>query len=47
MVSRLTEIEGKREFELVLARNSTPRHGDVQGSGGIAPRILKLGSRWK
>jgi len=26
--------------------NSTPRHEDVLGSGGIAPCILDLGTRW-
>jgi hypothetical protein len=26
--------------------NYVPRHGNVLGSGGIAPCILDLGSRW-
>jgi hypothetical protein len=27
--------------------NLAPRHGDVWGSGGIAPHILNLGARWR
>jgi len=27
--------------------NSAPRHEDVWVSGGIAPRILSLDTRWK
>jgi hypothetical protein len=27
--------------------NEAPRHEDVLGSGGIAPRILNLGTRWR
>jgi len=27
--------------------DKVPRHEDVCGSGGIAPRILNLGTRWR
>jgi len=27
--------------------NEVPRHEEVLGSGGLAPRILNLGSRWR
>jgi len=27
--------------------SSAPHHEDVLGSGDIAPRILKLGTRWR
>jgi len=27
--------------------HKTPRHEDVWGSGGIAPRTLKLGIKWR
>jgi hypothetical protein len=36
--------EGKCKVVPVL--NQAPRHEDVLGSGGTAPRILNLGSRW-
>jgi hypothetical protein len=33
-------------YALQLGKGTTPRHEGVLGSGGIAPRILDLGTRW-
>jgi hypothetical protein len=38
-------IKGKRKVVPVL--NEAPRHEDVLGSEGTAPRILDLGTRWR
>jgi hypothetical protein len=33
--------------KLSLCFNRAPRHEGVLGSGGIAPRIIDLGTRWR
>jgi hypothetical protein len=37
----------KGKGEAVPACNYVPRHEDVYGNGGTAPRILNLGNGWK
>jgi hypothetical protein len=37
----------KVKVKLSLCFNWAPRHEDVLGSGGISPRILDLGTRWR
>jgi hypothetical protein len=37
----------KVKVKLSLWFNRTPRHGGVLGSGGIGPRVLVLGTRWR
>jgi hypothetical protein len=37
----------KFKARLSLCFNWAPRHDGVLGSGGIAPRILDLGTRWR
>jgi hypothetical protein len=37
----------KVKAKLSLCFNRAPRHESVLGSGGIAPRILDLGTRWR
>jgi hypothetical protein len=34
-------------MNMYLLLNQTPGHEDVLESGGIAPRILNLGTRWR
>jgi hypothetical protein len=34
-------------YKVVPVLNYVPRHEDVLGRGGIAPRILDLGTRWR
>jgi hypothetical protein len=54
LVSVNIETEGGYENPLVKVKVKVtlrffywaPRHGGVLGSGGIAPRILNLGTRW-
>jgi hypothetical protein len=42
---RLVTLKGKGKVVPVL--NYAPRHEDVLESGGIAPRILYLATRWR
>jgi hypothetical protein len=37
----------KSKGKVVPVLNQAPRHEDVLGSGGIAPRVLDLGTRWR
>jgi hypothetical protein len=39
----ITKVKGK----VVPVLNQAPRHEGVLGSGGIAPRILDLGTSWR
>jgi hypothetical protein len=38
---------GKGKGKVALCFNWAPHHGGVLGVGGIAPRILDLGTRWR
>jgi hypothetical protein len=42
---KTVKVKVKGKFVPVL--NQAPRHEDVWGSGGIAPCILNLGTRWR
>jgi hypothetical protein len=37
----------KVEVKIIPVLNEAPRHEDVLGSGGIAPRIFDLITRWR
>jgi hypothetical protein len=40
-------LEAKCKGKVITVLNYAPRHEDLSGSGGIAPRILNLGTRWR
>jgi len=37
----------KDEGKIVPLLNQVPRHEHVLGNGGIAPRVLDRGTRWR
>jgi hypothetical protein len=39
--------KGKGKGKVVPVLNKAPRHEDVLGNGGIALRILDIGTRWR
>jgi len=39
--------KGEGKGKVVPVFNEAQRHEDVLGSGGIAPLILDLGTRWR
>jgi len=41
-----TLVNSSYKVKLSLCFNGEPRHEGVLGSGGIAPRILDLGTTW-
>jgi len=41
----LYSVQSSKKYILVL--NEAPRHEDIGRSGGIATRILDLGTRWR
>jgi hypothetical protein len=41
------ELTGKDEGKVVLVLNEVLHYEDVWGRGGITPRILNLGTRWR
>jgi hypothetical protein len=41
----LGKVKAEGKFKAVPVLNEAPRHENVLGSGGIAPRILDLGTR--
>jgi hypothetical protein len=42
-----TWMKMKVKVKLSMCHNWAPRHVDVFGSAGVAPRILDLGTRWR
>jgi len=44
---KVATLSGEGRGKVVPVFNEAPRHEDVWGSGGIAPRILKHGTRWR
>jgi hypothetical protein len=42
----MSSIKFEVKIKLPLCFNWTPRHGGLLGTGGLAPRILDLGTLW-